>query len=318
MKALLLVAAVVLGACASDGPPVARARGADDIPIVLAHGLSGFRSVSGVDYFFRVPSHLRDLGFTVYVTHVPPWASVATRAEHLSRQIDMALLRSKATHVHVIAHSMGGLDSRFAISRLGAGSRIASLTTVGTPHRGTVLADDYDRVALRPIHPIQDVAADFWIWNLGGIKIHSDTMGAVRSLSETNAEKFNQEMLDDPRVRYYSFAGRTLAHPGTGECDDGVLPNPAEIDYAPPELLGSALLLAGNPRNPAANDGLVSVKSAKWGVFMGCLPADHLEEVGQPVQLASLPGRWDHKAFYAWWAQELTSGKARGYGVKAP
>jgi hypothetical protein len=29
------------------------------------------------------------------------------------------------------------------------------------------------------------------------------------------------------------------------------------------------------------NDGLVSVASAKWGHFMGCVPADHTEEVCQ-------------------------------------
>src|SRR6185369_6230360 len=43
--------------------------------------------------------------------------------------------------VNILAHSMGGLDARFAIARLGLADRVASLTTVATPHRGTALAD---------------------------------------------------------------------------------------------------------------------------------------------------------------------------------
>ena len=32
---------------------------------------------------------------------------------------------------------------------------------------------------------------------------------------------------------------------------------------------------------PPTNDGLVTVASAKWGTFLGCVPADHLSEVCQ-------------------------------------
>ena len=36
---------------------------------------------------------------------------------------------------------MGGLDARYLISRLGMADRVLSLTTLGTPHRGTSFAD---------------------------------------------------------------------------------------------------------------------------------------------------------------------------------
>ena len=29
------------------------------------------------------------------------------------------------------------------------------------------------------------------------------------------------------------------------------------------------------------NDGLATVASAKWGTFRGCIPADHIEQLGQ-------------------------------------
>ena len=52
---------------------------------------------------------------------------------------------------------------------------------------------------------------------------------------------------------------------------------------------------------PAPNDGLVTVKSARWGRFLGCIPAAHLEEVGQPLGVA--PGsvgdvKFDHLVFF--------------------
>ena len=42
--------------------------------------------------------------------------------------------------MHLIAHSMGGLDARHMIVREGMAERVASLTTVGTPHNGTPVA----------------------------------------------------------------------------------------------------------------------------------------------------------------------------------
>jgi triacylglycerol lipase len=36
---------------------------------------------------------------------------------------------------------MGGLDARYAIDTLGLGRKVASLVTIGTPHRGTPVAD---------------------------------------------------------------------------------------------------------------------------------------------------------------------------------
>ena len=36
---------------------------------------------------------------------------------------------------------MGGLDARYMIASLGMEARVLSLTTVGTPHRGTAFAD---------------------------------------------------------------------------------------------------------------------------------------------------------------------------------
>ena len=73
-------------------------------------------------------------------------------------------------------------------------------------------------------------------------------------------------------------------------------------------LLGTAALAVAepvfvatspNPLFPDANDGLVTVQSARWGTFLGCVPADHLDEVGQIAHLLpDLISGFDHKQLY--------------------
>src|SRR5687768_14069145 len=145
LAGMVAVAGALLGACASDSATPARTQAAEPYPMVLAHGLSGFRTLAGIDYFYHVPEHLRAHGHKVFVTHVPPWGTVEMRAAVLGQQVDAVLRRTGAPKVHVVAHSMGGLDSRYVISALGYGDRVATLTTIGTPHRGSVLADGYAR-----------------------------------------------------------------------------------------------------------------------------------------------------------------------------
>ena len=44
--------------------------------------------------------------------------------------------------LHVIAHSMGGLDARYAIRNVPqVADRVKTLVTIGTPHRGSPVAD---------------------------------------------------------------------------------------------------------------------------------------------------------------------------------
>ena len=110
-------------------------------PILLAHGYFGFDRI-GVgqlrqEYFRGVRARLEALGYSVIVTRVAPVGSIGLRAAQLARQI--ASLR--VPRVNIIAHSMGGLDARLAIARFGLAERVASLTTIGTPHHGTPLAE---------------------------------------------------------------------------------------------------------------------------------------------------------------------------------
>jgi len=112
--------------------------------IILAHGVLGFGSFAGlpmpVNYFNGVAAHLRRQGNNVIAPQVNPVGSVQVRGEQLAT----AILQQKSTaeKVHVIAHSMGGLDARYALAHHPElAGFVRTLVTIGTPHRGSPVAD---------------------------------------------------------------------------------------------------------------------------------------------------------------------------------
>ncbi|HEU4611724.1 MAG TPA: alpha/beta fold hydrolase, partial [Kofleriaceae bacterium] len=111
------------------------------LPVVLVHGLFGFDriGVPGVrlHYFRGIVNHLEHAGCHAHAVRLPAAASVPDRARILADKI--AALPHR--RVDIIAHSLGGLDARYALAHLGLASKVRALVTIGTPHRGTPLAD---------------------------------------------------------------------------------------------------------------------------------------------------------------------------------
>ncbi len=215
---------------------------------MLAHGLLGFvqvavRRVTLATYFRRVPQLLADAGNRVIMPAVPPTGSIAKRAEALRAAIDQ---QAPAQTVHVIAHSMGGLDTRFMIAHLGMADRVLSLTTIGTPHRGTALADRG-----------MDLADRAGI--LGWLRRSPIDHEAFEQLRTDACARFNESTPDAPGVRYFSVAGNKPRH---------------EMLYAL-RFCHDVIAPAEGP-----NDGLVSVRSAQWGEFLGEWNCDHVNQVG--------------------------------------
>lgn len=232
-------------------------------PVVLVHGLCGFDRLyafgrSVLDYFPGVREQLEAGGNRVFAACVRPTAGVADRALDLKRFVERAV---PAGPVHLIGHSMGGLDARYMISRLGMESRVRSLTTVGTPHRGTAFADWGVRHFGRLLAPFLGAA---------GVPYR-----AFHDLTTDSCRRFNEEVPDVPGVRYFSVAG---------VCDA--------------EFLGAEWLLphriVGRAEGP--NDGVVSVASASWGEQTEVWRGDHLNLVNWPNRIAVRRGRWQELA----------------------
>ena len=157
-------------------------------PIVLTHGFDA--SPTNRWGFYGVAEALEADGHTVFVATVPPYDTPENRAMHLADAVDEALERSGAAKVNLIAHSMGGLDSRVLISGMGYGDRVASLTTISSPHGGTAVAD----VALKLIPGAADEAinalATLWGKTYSEVAEDSDLRGALAALAEASAPAF--------------------------------------------------------------------------------------------------------------------------------
>ncbi len=228
-------------------------------PIVLVHGLLGYDRLCAFgrvikDYFPGICEPLEAAGNRVLVARVSPTAGVPRRAAELKRFIDREV---PAGPVHVIGHSMGGLDARYMVARLGMETRVRSVTTVGTPHRGTTFADWGVRRFSRLLLPF---------FRLFGIP-HE----AFLDLTTDGCRRLNEDAPDVPGVRYFSVAGR---------CDRA--------------LLGAEWLFPYNmlARTEGANDGVVSVASATWGEHTDLWVGDHLNLVNWPNRHARRKGVW--------------------------
>lgn len=237
-----------------------------ETPIVLVHGILGFDRLglpsSPISYFRGIPRALTNAGYTV---PEPPALNSAGSVEERAVDLQTYLNNQpdvKDRKVHLIAHSMGGLDSRYMISRLGMADRVISLTTLGTPHQGTSIAD-------------------FDLSILGGLLTVLDATRLVDlrgffDLTRLYSREFAQTGVPDPQnVRYFSIAG--LYEPGFVSLD---LLKPTH-DF---------ILKSEGP-----NDGLVSVASASFGTFLGTWPGDHFRLINWPTNLLGTPGEFaDH------------------------
>ena len=268
-------------------------------PILLHHGFFGFDSIGPLNYYYQVAADLRARGETVVEASIDPIQSSEVRGAELAALIDSTLETTGACKVNVIAHSQGGLDVRYVIGSLGYGDRIASVVTVATPHRGTRVAD----AVLGLVPGGSQALLDFFAHIVGRVLYSpmedSDLMASLRSLSQANVSAFDAANPDDPRVAFYSIAGRSNLDHDDAECGTALWPNPTGNDPIDALLSPTGAFLRGNVFDPTVNDGLVTVASAKWGTFLACIPADHFDEVGQIADRGADPiSGFDHLDFY--------------------
>src|SRR6185369_15695641 len=71
--------------------------------------------------------------------------SVDLRAQQLRDRVNTVISTTGSPKVHIIGHSMGGLDARHMIVDKDMADRVATLTTIGTPHHGSPVADHLEK-----------------------------------------------------------------------------------------------------------------------------------------------------------------------------
>lgn len=284
-------------------------------PIVLVHGFSGWSDAGPLEYFFDVLGDLEEHGeVDVYAPALPPYNSSDQRALVLAQFIDDVIEETGRAKVHVIAHSQGGVDARRVVSGLGYARKVASLTTVASPHRGTPLADSAQLAPDGALNPAGHMLA----WLIGAVDSppndgswdsdettttdpwDADMAAAAFLLSSEGMDAFNQAHPDPEDVPLFSVAAYSNLLGAPAVCDDGVWEVPSRVDAVDAFLLGSGLFLSGaDLLEPRANDGIVPTDSMVWGTLLGCVPADHFDEIGQIADLVpGLLSGFSHKDLY--------------------
>lgn len=213
-------------------------------PILMVHGM-GFRDRKLFCYWGRIPKVLRSLGAQVYFGGQDSNGSLEDNAQWVAKRIDDILAETGAEKVNIIAHSKGGLESRYLISTLGYGNRVVSLTTISTPHHGSKTVD----LLMKTPQWLVRAAAfcvDLWFGLLGDKRPR--TYRAICLFKTDVAEAFNRENPDDPRVYYQSYAF--------------AMKNPfSDLTMFLPSLVVGMI--------EGENDGLLTPEAVQWGEFQG-------------------------------------------------
>jgi triacylglycerol lipase len=227
-------------------------------PIVMVHGLLGFDRL-GVgnwviaDYFRGIPAALRASGNRVLIARLNPIGGIAERAAQLKEQIEKEYPNEP---VHLLSHSMGGLDSRYMITHLGMADRALTLTTLGTPHRGSAVAS----WGMRRFAPMVEPLLDYF---------HVQHQ-AFHDLTVERCKVFNENTPDVRGVRYFSVAGK-------------IQPDWLTANWGVP--------LSILERTEGGSDGLVSVESARYGESCEVWEADHMSLVNWPPFVTAMRGK---------------------------
>lgn len=108
-------------------------------PVILVHGIAA-KQLRLLNAFGKIGDKLKDAGNTVYIADTDGFGTIETNAQQLKEQILKILDECKTDKVNIIAHSKGGLDSKYIITDLGMQDHVASLTTLCTPHKGSIIA----------------------------------------------------------------------------------------------------------------------------------------------------------------------------------
>ncbi|QSS61977.1 triacylglycerol lipase [Histoplasma capsulatum] len=204
-------------------------------PIVLAHGLLGFdelrlggKYLPPIQYWRGIKKAFSQQGIDVITVPVLPLGSIEQRAKALSSGIE-AQIQGEA--VNVIA----GLDSRYMISKLRSMRfRVLSLTTISTPHRGSAFADYvFGQLGEKRVTVIYSVLA----------RLNIESGAFMQLTRKYMQEEFNPNIPDCDDVRYFSYG--------------------ASLTPSIWSLFRQSHQIIEQEEGP--NDGLVSVRSSKWG-----------------------------------------------------
>ena len=240
-------------------------------PVVLVHGIYAHDRKGRLKFWGRIPETLAKRGIQVFLGNTDAWGDVESNAAVLKETTEKTTLETKKEKVNIIAHSKGGIDSRYLIWKYNFGNRIASLTTICTPHHGADIADLVDKHKI--VHTKLSRKALKIFERLCG-DANPDLYNVNHQLTTKNMEAFNKKVQMDSSV-YYQSLYTTM----NNAFDDWMFYYPYLYTQK----------ISGD------NDGIVSEISAKWGNYTRkiCSGISHAEIIDikqKPISGINIPG----------------------------
>ncbi|MEN8425548.1 triacylglycerol lipase [Acinetobacter schindleri] len=260
-------------------------------PILMVHGWLGWSRIGtdsiGLDYWYQILPDLARNGANVWATRVSPFNSSEIRGEQLQHQVEEILAITGAEKVNLIGHSHGGPTIRYVAGV--APALVASLTSVGAPHKGSPFADLILQAEGTPVQGplvggINLVSkAITWAQGLDPNSFPHDSLAGGSSLTLAGSAKFNQKYpIGMPTTACGEGAYQQKGIYNYSFTSVGQVTNQLDPDSA---LKVTALLIDGGKEN----DGLASRCSAKFGkTIRDNYNWNHLDEVNMVLGLKNL------------------------------
>jgi triacylglycerol lipase len=267
-------------------PALANASGYTDTryPIVLVHGLFGFDTAAGLDYWYRIPEELRRDGAQVFVAQVTAAEDTEVRGEQLARQVEDILAITGAGKVNLIGHSHGGPTIRYVASVYPY--MVASATSVGGVNWGARMADVLQGVADNVpfsgdliAYLGNTLASLIDLFSGGGNQ--QDILAALKALTTAETVAFNQQYPEGMPSTYCGQGNRIGSNGVSYFSWSGAKPLTNAFDPSDVLLGATSIVFLGEK-----NDGLVSSCSSHLGmVIRDDYRMNHLDEVNQVLGL---------------------------------
>jgi triacylglycerol lipase len=257
-------------------------------PVLLCHGYGAIASLVKPAPLYDVAMLMRSHGVLAFAPNIVPYAKIQTRAARWVRLVHKIKEKTGAEKLNIIAHSMGGLDMRYALSKLDAAPHVASYTSVCSPHRGTSLAE----LALNTPNTIRDKISGFldWMGERAYPSEKSDALGsAVQLTRQYITETFNPDSPDVPGIPYYSYS--SAVGKGTEHAIKVI------TRYQNNHIF----------EEEGPNDGMISVESSIWGEHISTTHLSHMEQTNIGVKT----GR--KQIFESFWLDVLKMLQEKGH-----
>jgi triacylglycerol lipase len=288
MKKLLSLTSIALASSLLVAAPIAQAGyTTTKNPILLVHGILGFKNFWGADYFYQIPSTLKNDGAKVHVATVSAVGSSELRGEQLIKEMQDLKAIYGYSKFNLVGHSQGSPTSRYAAAV--RPDLVSSVTSVNGVNKGSRVADVVRKVApagtvtSAVFAAVANGLAGFLTFVYGTPDLDQNSLNALDSLTTNGLTAFNKKYPAGVpsacgngaasynyvkngvthNVKYYSWGGTSVFTNVLDPLDAGI------------GLLSNAFLFSGEQ-----SDGLVGECSQRLGtVIRSNYKANHLDSI---------------------------------------